>query len=272
MDRNIRHPVVAGQFYPQDKKNLKQELERYFNDISLDGNSMGIVVPHAGYIYSGSIAALGFSKLMKADTFILLGPNHTGLGRLVAASKNNWITPLGEVKIDLELASNFGCSLIFDEAPHRNEHSIEVQLPFLQYLFGNDFKILPISMCLQDIGTARHLGTLIYNAIKSSGNKSIAIIASSDFTHFKDSETAKSDDLYIIEPILEMNVSKFYKRIAERNVTTCGYGAVATMMVALKLFDANARGNLLKYATSGEITGDNTSVVGYAAINVDSMQ
>lgn len=265
----MRQPTVAGQFYPLSPKTLKKEVNRFFSGIDTSQrNVIGAVVPHAGYTYSGSVAAHVYAVLPKADTYIILGPNHTGLGSLVSVSQDSWSTPLGEVGVDVELARSLAGSIVdLDELAHNFEHSIEVQLPFLQYRFGNDFKILPICMGLQDEETAVEVGNEIARAVKESGKK-VVIIASSDFTHYQPADIARDVDQHLIEAILDMDVPEFYRRRAEMDISACGYGPIAAMVTATNALGAK-KPSLLKYATSGDVTGDMSAVVGYAAIIVE---
>lgn len=264
----MRDPTVAGQFYPLSQKNLMKDLKRCFSGTeALHKNVIGAVVPHAGYMYSGAVAAHAYAQLPEAETFIVFGPNHTGYGSAVAVSRDVWSTPIGEVQTDAELAEFLAGSIIdFDEISHRYEHSIEVQIPFLQHRF-KDFKILPICMGLQDEETAVEVGTEVARAVKESGRKAV-IIASSDFTHYQPADVAREIDHYLIESILDMNVPELYERIFEKGATACGYGPIAAMLTASKELGAS-KGELLKYATSGDVTGDDSAVVGYAAITVE---
>lgn len=265
----MRQPTVAGQFYPLNPKILKKEISKYFSGIGTSQrNVIGAVVPHAGYIYSGSVAAHVYAVLPKADTYIILGPNHTGMGSLVSVSQDTWLTPLGKVETDIELAKLLAGTIVdFDELAHIYEHSIEVQLPFLQYRFGNDFEILPVCMGLQDEEIAVEIGNEIARAVLESGKK-VVIIASSDFTHNQPADIARDVDHYLIKAILDMDIPEFYRRRAEKNISACGYGPIAAMLTATSALGVK-KNSLLKYATSGDITGDMSAVVGYAAIIVE---
>lgn len=265
----MREPTVAGQFYPLTPKNLKKELNRCFSGTEdLRRNVIGAVVPHAGYMYSGAVAAHAYAQLPKVETYVIFGPNHTGYGSIVAASQDVWSTPLGEVQTDSELARSFAGGIMdFDEVAHRYEHSIEVQIPFLQHRFGEDFKVLPICMGLQDEETAMEIGNEVAHAVKETG-RSVVFIASSDFTHYQPADVAREIDNYLIDSILDMDVFELYRRIFEKGATACGYGPIAAMLTASKALGAD-KGTLLKYATSGDVTGDNSAVVGYAAIIVE---
>jgi AmmeMemoRadiSam system protein B len=224
----------------------------------------GAVVPHAGYIYSGGVAAAVYSSIPAAQTFVLIGPNHYGIGMPVAMSLDVWRTPLGTVQIDLELARKLDGSIIAaDEVAHEREHSIEVQLPFIQRSFS-DSKVLPIAMGLQDIDTAVEVGGAVGSAIASLG-RSAVVLASSDFTHYESHESARRKDASLIEAINNMDVEELYRRVEVHQVSACGIGPIAATMVASQTVGAKA-GRLLRYSTSADATGDYSSVVGYSAI------
>ncbi|WP_445476219.1 MEMO1 family protein [Methanococcoides methylutens] len=264
----MRQPTVAGQFYPLSPKTLKKEVSRCFNGIEITPRDViGAVVPHAGYVYSGSVAANVYATLPKADTYVFFGPNHTGYGSPVAMSQDTWKTPLGEIDTDKDIGKLLAGTIIdMDEIAHRYEHSIEVQIPFLQHRFGNDFKILPICMGLQDEETAVEVGQEVARAAKESGKK-VVFIASSDMSHYVPAEHAERVDHYLIEAILDMDVPELYRRRSEENITACGYGPISAMLSAAKEYGAKST-TLVKYATSGDVSGD-PMVVGYAGIIVE---
>ncbi len=264
----MRQTTVAGQFYPLSPKALKKELNRCFRDVTIEERSiLGAVVPHAGYIYSGEIAAHAYSQIPMADTYVLFGPNHTGYGSAVAMSQDTWTTPLGVVETDREIGKLLSGTIIdFDELAHHFEHSIEVQIPFLQHRFDNDFKILPLCMGLQDKETAVEIGKEVARAVRDSGKK-VVFIASSDFTHYQSDAVARENDHYLIEAILDMDVPEFYRRKEERDISACGFGPIAAMLTASMELGADSA-SMLKYGTSGDVTGDTSGVVGYAAIVV----
>jgi AmmeMemoRadiSam system protein B len=264
----MRQPTVAGQFYPLSPKTLKKEVSRCFNGIEVTPRDViGAVVPHAGYVYSGSVAANVYASLPKADTYIFFGPNHTGYGSPVAMSQDTWKTPLGEIETDKDIGKLLAGTIIdMDEIAHRYEHSIEVQIPFLQHRFGNDFKILPICMGLQDEETAVEVGQEVARAAKESGKK-VVFIASSDMSHYVPVEHAERVDHYLIEAILDMDIPELYRRRSEENISACGYGPISAMLSAAKEYGAKSA-KLIKYATSGEVSGD-PMVVGYAGIIVE---
>lgn len=275
----IRQPAVAGQFYPADPRELASNIEDCFTHKLGPGKTppapqapgplVGIVSPHAGYMYSGPVAAHAYyasSARTDLTTFIILGPNHWGTGSGVATYKEgSWRTPLGEVEIDQEAAKELAetSGLVdFDEMAHRNEHSIEVQVPFLQHVFTKRFKILPVSMALQDRVTAVELGQAV--AAVTAKRKAF-LIASSDFTHYQDHKTASRKDAELVKAIEKLDVNQYYTTLERLDVSACGYGPIAAVMTASKILGAK-QGRLLKYATSGDTTGDYSSVVGYASI------
>jgi MEMO1 family protein len=259
----MRSPAVAGQFYPGNGIELKHQLDEMLQKTK-DLPMLGAVVPHAGYIYSGKVAAEVYSRLPKKDTYVILGPNHHGLGLPVSLSCDSWRTPLGVVEPDLELAEALAGTIIDrDEDAHLREHSIEIQIPFLQTRF-QDFKILPITMGLQDMETAVDVGEELGKAIKKL-NRNCLVIASSDFTHYEPQETARKVDAKLIEAILNMDVPELYARIYRDNASACGYGPIAATITASAALGAES-GKLLRYATSGDVTGDYSQVVGYGAI------
>ncbi|MBN2110439.1 MAG: MEMO1 family protein [Methanosarcinaceae archaeon] len=265
----MRQTAVAGQFYPLGHKELKKELNRCFKDLEIrERDARGAVVPHAGYIYSGAVAAHAYALLPKADTYVLFGPNHTGYGSAVALSQETWTTPLGIVDTDRDIGKLLAGTIVdFDELAHRYEHSIEVQLPFLQYRFENEFRILPICMGLQDEETAVEVGKEVSLAAKASG-KSVVFIASSDLTHYQPAKIASDNDRYLLEAVIRGDIPEFYRRREERNITACGFGPIAAMLTAAREFGAS-NVSLLRYANSGDVSGDYSQVVGYAALIVE---
>lgn len=261
----MRAPAVAGQFYPRQPVELKHQLDSLFGGVKGEELAvLGAVVPHAGYVYSGAVAAEVYSRLPPKETYVILGPNHHGMGAPVALSRDSWRTPLGTVSTDLELADALAGTIIdYDELAHRQEHSIEVQLPFLQSRFS-DFKILPIAMGLQDEETAVEVGEAIAKAVRDL-KRDVTVIASSDFTHYEPQEVARKVDARLIEAALNMDVPELYGRVYMYNATACGYGPIAATITASRVMGATS-GKLLRYATSGDVIGDFSQVVGYGAI------
>ncbi len=281
-----RAPAVAGMFYPDNPKELRVLIDQSFrNQLFGPGMTMtsiapstnkqfkayGIVSPHAGYIYSGAVAANGFYKIAAADfhNVIMAGPNHYGIGSWVAAMKDGtWETPLGDVEVNSQMAEEIrrrAATLDFDDYAHSRDHCLEVQLPFLQHI-KQDFKIVPIVLVSQNRDTAFDLGNAISQTIiEMDAPDSTMLLASSDFTHYEPNSEAHRKDGELIKAILALDLNRFYTILERLNISACGYGAIATMMVAAKNLGAT-RGELLKYATSGDITGDTSAVVGYSSI------
>jgi len=259
----MRTCAVAGTFYPRDPSHLEQLLEKYFSSGQGSTDSKGIVSPHAGYIYSGEVAARAFSTISPdfSGTFVVIGPSHRGYINCV--SKVPWETPLGVVDNDTEFVESLDIET--DEFSHRDEHSLEVQMPFIKYRFPRA-RIAPVMMGQQDYPSAMRLAEKISAAIHLT-HRDVRIVASTDFSHYVPEETAKSNDLYAIEPLKTLNIPEFYRRIGERGVSACGYGPIATMVTVCGQLGANTA-RLIRYATSGDVTGDRREVVGYAAIAV----
>lgn len=263
----MRSPAVAGQFYPRGPEDLRHQLEEMFSGIANEELAvLGAVVPHAGYMYSGSVAAEVYARLPPRQTYVILGPNHHGMGAPVALSRDSWRTPLGTVSVDQEMADALAGTIIdHDELAHSHEHSIEVQIPFLQARFSSlNFSILPIAMGLQDEETAIEVGEALAKAAQGLG-RDVTIIASSDFTHYEPQDVARKIDARLIEAILNMDIHELYNRVYRYNATACGYGPIAATITASKYMGATS-GKLLRYATSGDVTGDFSQVVGYGAI------
>jgi len=270
-----RRPAVSGMFYAGAPGELKQQIEWCYKhelgpgvlpQVNDNGprEIVALVVPHAGYVYSGPVAAHAYKELADDgifDTAVILGPNHTGYGSPVSLwADSDWETPLGKAEVDRELAHKLlGGIIEADETAHIREHSIEVQLPWLQYLYGA-VKIVPIAMMAQDLVTARKVG----KAISKCGDN-IIIIASTDFTHYEPHSVATEKDHSMIAAIVNLDEEELYRQRESLNCTMCGYGPVASAIVAAKEMGAE-RASLLKYATSGDTTGDFSRVVGYGSI------
>jgi AmmeMemoRadiSam system protein B len=278
---SVRHPYVSGSFYPRDPQRLRREIENCFIHALGPGKSpakgenprtiTAIVCPHAGYIYSGPVAAHSYfalSEEKQPDTAIILCPNHTGLGSAVSLmSEGCWETPLGRVMIDEELSNSifkFSGLVDIDESAHQYEHSIEVQLPFLQYLYGSKIRIVPICMGFQDLETSRNLGEAIAQSIRSLN---AVIIASTDMTHQEPQQSAARKDRLVLDAIEAMDEENVQRTVQTNRITMCGYGPVSVALVASKRLGAK-KAEILSYHTSGDITGDREAVVGYASVKI----
>lgn len=277
---NLREAAAAGSFYPASKKEINNLLDSFFNSPEIlrqepADDMVGVVSPHAGYIYSGKTAAYGYARLREIGrdaTFVILGPNHYGIGAEVSIyPKGEWETPLGKAAIDGDFIDQIcevcNGDILMDASAHLYEHSIEVQLPFLQYLFGKNFKFVPICMMNQSINVAKEMSEILFKAYLSSIRKSekVFFIASSDFSHYVPKKKAESDDYLAIENIKSLNVKSFYETVGKKQISICGYGPIATLMFLSNKIGAREI-NLLKYSTSADTTGDENAVVGYASI------
>ena len=270
----IRDPAVAGSFYPGSEKSLSSMIEKCIEKEKEKVDVKGIVVPHAGYAYSGKAAGAVYSKINFPDTFVILGPNHTGMGSAFSMMPDGvWSTPLGRVNIDSILAEKiFVNSKYLEEEilAHVSEHSVEVQLPFMQYFSGN-FQFVPITIrhYIADenyLKICTSIGKSIAKGIKMLKEK-VVIVASSDFSHYEPQDVANKNDNFAIEAILKLDEKELFKRVRERDISMCGYGPVAIMISACKELGAT-KGELVKYMTSGDVTGDYGAVVGYGGIIV----
>ncbi|MCS7131154.1 MAG: AmmeMemoRadiSam system protein B [Hadesarchaea archaeon] len=277
----MRRPAVAGTFYEGDVGSLREQIEWCYTHPHGPGevpkpregkrSLIGLVSPHAGYMYSGPVAVHGFAYMArdgKPKSVVILGPNHTGLGSGVSTmTSGEWLTPLGRVRVDRQLAEIIRkeCDLIdVDELAHAHEHSIEVQLPFLQHLFGQDFNMVPICMMMQDEETSEEVGQAIAKAAKG---KDVVIIASTDFTHYEPQASAMAKDKKAIDRILALDWRGLLRVVYEEDISMCGFGPVAAMLCAAKELGAK-KAELLKYATSGDTAGPMPQVVGYCSIAV----
>jgi len=276
----VRRPAYAGTFYVGSAQSLKSQIEECFThelgpkalpkvaDSKLK-HTVGLISPHAGYMYSGPVAAHGYYHLAsdgKPDLIVIFGPNHTGIGSGLAVMREGaWQTPLGEVEIDTAIADNIVReSRLIDvgEAAHMREHSIEVQLPWLQYLYGSSFRFVPICFLMQDLRSSREVGMAVAKALR---DKNALVIASTDMTHYEPQKVAEKKDKTVIEAALKLEEETMYSTVEALQVSMCGYGPVVAAITAVKEMGAK-NGKLLCYRTSGDIVGDYSAVVGYASV------
>jgi len=233
---------------------------------------IGLVSPHAGYVYSGPVVGATLSRVELKDTVIIMGPNHTGSGKpLSIMTEGVWKTPLGDVEIDSELGKEILVASSYlqeDQLAHQHEHSIEVQLPFLQY-FKPDIKLVPIILAQAREDVYQEIGREIAKVIKES-NKEVIIIASSDMTHYESQRAAQTKDNQAIAAILELNEDELLKRVQELDISMCGYAPAVSLISAAKELGATGA-ELVKYQTSGDTSGDYTAVVGYAGIIITGL-
>lgn len=265
----IRDAVVAGQFYPGSQKALLKEVESLIDTRAKKEDVLGAVSPHAGYIYSGMVAGSTLGCIKPKSTYIILGPNHTGMGeRFGLSASESWRTPLGEALIDKALAEKICASsryIKYDDLSNISEHSIEVQLPFLQVL-QKKFTFVPLIISHAELETYREIGREIVRVIKEFRlEKETVLIASSDMTHYEPQDTASKKDRQAIDAILELDEAKLARVIEDADVSMCGHAPASIMLTAAKELGAKTA-RLVKYQTSGNVSGDYSSVVGYAGI------
>jgi AmmeMemoRadiSam system protein B len=272
----LRSAAVAGYFYKASRDALRKQVEGFIMPGATKRKAVGIVAPHAGLIYSGPVAGAVYSSVEIPDTLILIGPNHTGLGAAVSLmGKGSWETPLGTVEIDETLAASILAQsrhIQEDSLAHLREHSLEVQLPFIQY-FKDKFKIVPIQMLDTRLDTCRDLGRAVAEAIKEKiladldVKQDVLIVASSDMSHYEQADRAKEKDFKAIRCILDLDPEGLYRVVRDYEITMCGYGPAVAMLTAAKILGAS-KAELIKYSNSGETSGDYDKVVGYAGIVV----
>jgi len=275
----LRRAQVAGSFYPGTKTDLVSEIESCFTHRLGPGRLptlaqvgerklVALVCPHAGYMYSGPVAARSYFELAsdgKPAEIVIIGPNHTGEGSGVSMMPDGvWETPLGQVEIDSETANEISEAsniIDLDERAHVYEHSIEVQLPFLQYVLQTRFRFVPICMMMQDQETSAEVGRAVGKALQG---KDALVIASSDMTHYEPADAARRKDQLAIDAILALDDARLQETVESHRISMCGHGPVASAIAASKLLNAKTA-RLLGYNTSGDITGDDSAVVGYLA-------
>ncbi|MGC1456026.1 MAG: AmmeMemoRadiSam system protein B [Nitrospirota bacterium] len=282
-----RHPAVAGQFYKGSPEALRKQVREFIVAVAVKTKALGIVSPHAGLMYSGSVAGAVYSRVELPDTFVLIGPNHTGLGAPVSLmASGQWETPLGLVEIDGALAASIlskSTRIREDSLAHLHEHSLEVQLPFIQQ-FKQEFKIVPIQMLDTRLDTCKEVGKAIGEAVRERNQESgqdklltphsalhtsrdVLIVASSDMSHYERAAVAKEKDFKAIHELLNLDPEGLYRTVRENGITMCGYGPAVTMLIACNLLGAT-RAELIKYTNSGDVSGDYEQVVGYAGVVV----
>ena len=284
MESSVRRPAHAGTFYPADPDKLIKAIEDSFlhplgpgrlphrGGYRGERRSIGYIVPHAGYIYSGPVAAHSYYMLSTErlpETVIIVGPNHNGVGMPAAVYRGRaWLTPLGEVEVDTEIARlivEYSEYYVFDSYAHYYEHSLEVQVPFLQYVYDDrPLKIVPITVYHQTPSLGRDLAASIARVIRENG-VDLAVIGSTDFNHYEPHDITVKKDMIAIERILKRDLEGLFQVLEEYNITMCGPISAATL-IELSLSLNGKQPVLLKHATSGDITGEKDWVVGYAAI------
>jgi AmmeMemoRadiSam system protein B len=266
----VRKPAVAGQFYTNEPHHLRTQIESLIAANGPKKKAIGIISPHAGYVYSGAVSGEVYGRVAVPATVLILGPNHHGVGSRAALSfKEEWITPLGSVPVNASLAQlvlKYSPLVKEDKAAHLYEHSIEVQLPFLQ-VARPDVNIVPICLGLLDYESCENLGKSLAKAVGEYGRE-VLLIASSDMSHYEPDKVAREKDEMALREILALNPEGLYAVVRELEITMCGVIPATVMLVAAREMGAT-RCELVRYATSGDVSGDFRQVVGYAAVTVE---
>ena len=265
----LRLPAVAGRFYPGDRNELARAVGELAPaaDAAKKIQARACLVPHAGYMYSGHVAGAVYARLQLPRRFLILGPRHYPEGEALAIlSQGAWQTPLGEARIDTPLAERLkrACPLLReDSVAHRGEHSLEVQLPFLQVLAG-DFRFVPIALGTTRFGALEELGLAIAEVLAAEAEQTL-IVASSDMNHYESDRITRVKDHKAIEKLLALDARGLYDTVRAEGISMCGYGPAVSMLTAAKNLGAS-RAELVRHATSGDVTGDFDEVVGYAGL------
>ena len=277
MSTAIRQPAVAGRFYPGNAQRLRAEIETFTTaraSASQDAaeikiKAVGCVVPHAGYVYSGAVAGALYGRLQLPRRHVILCPNHTGQGDpLAIMSRGAWHTPLGDAAIDGDIADALKAAtslLTEDPEAHRYEHALEVQLPFLQVL-QPAFRFVPITVGTSDFDSLVELGRALGGVLSSLGEPAL-VVASSDMNHYESDSVTRVKDQRAIAQVLALDPRGLYDAVRQYQISMCGYGPATVMLTAALMLGA-AKAELVRYATSGEVSGDRDMVVGYAGIAV----
>jgi len=262
-----RKPSVAGYFYPGSATQLNATLAKFIDKKAPKEEAVGLLVPHAGYQYSGAVTGATVSRIVFKDTFIIIGPTHSGLGEPFSVMPEGiWETPLGNVEVDSELARKIiDLSQYAEEdyLAHKEEHAVEVQLPFLQYI-NPGIRIVPMILTEAPQGVFEEIGHAIARAIRETGREAV-ILASGDMTHYEPAEQAREKDMKAVEAMLALDEDELTRRYNKLHITMCAHAPVVTLMAAAKELGATGA-ELVKYQNSGDATGDYDQVVGYAGV------
>ncbi len=265
-----RKPAVAGQFYTNDAQRLRAQIEAFSKAKGPKKKVKGIISPHAGYVYSGAVSGEVYGRIEVPATALILGPNHHGLGPRAAISrKEEWVTPLGSVPMNVDLAERVlknSPLLKEDTAAHQYEHSIEVQVPFLQ-VARSDVTIVPVCLGLMEFESCRNLGISLAKSIMEYGAE-VLIVASSDMSHYEPDQVAREKDEMALREILALDPEGLYSVVVSKGITMCGVIPAAVMLTAALEMGAT-KCELIRYATSGDVSGDYRQVVGYAGVTVE---
>jgi AmmeMemoRadiSam system protein B len=272
MTSAVRTPAVAGRFYPDRSDQLLREIREYISPPpGARISAVGCVAPHAGYVYSGPVAGAVYARLAVPEHCVILCPNHTGRGApLSIMTSTTWQTPLGQVAPSSDLASRLLAqfpALEDDASAHRAEHAIEVQLPFLQTQQSN-LHIVPIAVATRDFRTLRDLGEAMAAVIGNDEDRKVLIVASSDMNHYESDAITRVKDHKAIDRVLALDARGLWEVVMREDISMCGFGPTVAMLTAAKILGAT-KATLVRYATSGDVSGDRDAVVGYAGIVVE---
>jgi AmmeMemoRadiSam system protein B len=263
----IRRSAVAGSFYAGTRDSLRLQVEGLLPKSVASERAIGLVAPHAGYVYSGRVAGAVYSRVEFPETFVILGPNHTGLGAAAAImTDGEWETPLGKVSVDTELGKAILANspmLEEDHLGHLREHSIEVQLPFLQW-FDRPFRFVPICLLSHLYATCREVGWAVARAVQTTGRR-VVLVASTDMSHYVPRSEATAKDRKAIEAIMGLDPEGLYQVVRREGISMCGFHPTTAMLVAATALGAS-RGELVMYTDSGEVTRNLKEVVAYAGL------
>jgi AmmeMemoRadiSam system protein B len=262
-----RAPAVAGQFYYGTAKKLTSQVEQYIDKNAKKEKAIGIVSPHAGLVYSGAVAGSVYSSIEFPQTFILIGPNHTGLGSQVSLMvSGEWEIPTGMLSVDEKISHRIAMHVPIvtkDSHAHLFEHSLEVQLPFIHYV-SQKAKIVPIVILSASLDECKMLGEGIAQAVRDAGYP-VVVVASTDMSHYVHDDVAKKVDQKAIDRIISLDPEGLYEVVLRERISMCGSLPVTAMLFAVKALGAQSA-RLVRYTTSAEVSGDYDHVVGYAGI------
>lgn len=265
----IRQPAVAGYFYPGDPAELDRQVRRMTRDAADRLRALGIVVPHAGYVYSGTVAGDVFSSVEVPERHVIFCPNHTGLGPEAAVmARGAWRMPWGDVPVDAELAGRLlaACPLLAEDgAAHRREHALEVQLPIIRR-FRPAFRFVPVTLAPLSLSDCRALGEAVARTVRNDDPRPL-LVASSDMTHYEPAARAREQDGKAIDRIVALDPEGLYRVVREERISMCGLAPVTVLLFAARELGA-ASARLIRYSTSGDVSGDQGQVVGYAGLAI----
>jgi len=262
----IRQPVVAGRFYPGTEGELRRAMAALMPEVdpAEQEDALAVVSPHAGYVYSGMVAGETLARVRLPATVLLMGPNHHGRGAPAAIDRRVWRTPLGETGVDRELADKIldaGAGIVEDETAHDHEHSLEVQVPFLQWR-RPDVALVPLVLAHLSYEDCRLAASTLAAAIRALG-RPVLLLASTDMSHYESRQQATLKDRRALERLAALDPAGLYRTVHELRISMCGViPTTIALLAALELGADQAR--LVRYTDSGAVSGDTDQVVGYA--------